>query len=86
MSCGPALIETVRVRDGRAPLWAHHLARLERSCAALAIPVPPLERPEGPDRILRILVSRGGATASERAVPTAGALRVVASPVPHPGY
>ncbi len=34
------LIETIRVREGRLPLLARHLARLERSCAALGLAAP----------------------------------------------
>jgi branched-subunit amino acid aminotransferase/4-amino-4-deoxychorismate lyase len=87
MSSGPALIETVRIRGGRAPLWPLHLARLERSCRALAIPVPRLEPPIGEgDRVVRLLVTRGGVASAERAVPGARPIRVAQSAVPHPGY
>ena len=34
------LIETVRIRDGVAPLWYLHLRRLAESCRALGIPLP----------------------------------------------
>ncbi|MHC4447872.1 MAG: aminotransferase class IV, partial [Planctomycetota bacterium] len=55
-----ALIETVRVKRGRAPLWPYHLERLERSCAALAIPFPAELAPPvgGDDRVVRFEVSQ----------------------------
>ena len=34
------LIETIRVRQGAAPLWYLHLRRLAVSCKALGIPLP----------------------------------------------
>jgi hypothetical protein len=36
----PDLIETVRIRNGVAPLWYLHLRRLAGSCKALGIPLP----------------------------------------------
>ncbi len=44
------LLETVRVRNGVAPLWPLHLERLHRSAAALGIAVGELERPAGGDQ------------------------------------
>ena len=51
----PALIETIRVRNGAAPLWYLHLRRLAVSCKALGIPLPgELPPPEGgADRVYR---------------------------------
>ena len=37
---GDGLFETVLFIDGRAPLWARHLARLADGCARLALPMP----------------------------------------------
>ncbi len=34
------LIETVRIRNGAAPLWYLHLRRLAGSCKALGVPLP----------------------------------------------
>jgi 4-amino-4-deoxychorismate lyase len=35
---GDGLFETVRIVDGRAPLWPRHMQRLEEGCARLAMP------------------------------------------------
>ena len=44
----PSLIETIRIRNGAAPLWYLHLRRLAASCKALGIPLPgELMTPEG---------------------------------------
>src|ERR1043166_8436409 len=37
---GYGLIETMRVREGRIPLWSRHLARLERSLRELDLSTP----------------------------------------------
>ncbi len=37
---GDGLFETVLYVDGRAPLWARHMARLADGCARLALPLP----------------------------------------------
>src|SRR2546428_14066055 len=56
------LIETVRIRNGAAPLWHLHVRRLATSCRALGVPIPvELITPEGgADRVHRLLVSRRG--------------------------
>ena len=84
----PTLIETVRVRQGVAPLWYLHLRRLAGSCKALGVPLPgELPTPEGgPDRVHRLLVSRKGLETVERAVPESSAVRLVVSSVRHEGY
>ena len=58
MSLIPALIETIRIRNGVAPLWYLHLRRLATSCRALGVPLPlELRRPSGgPDRVVRLEV------------------------------
>jgi hypothetical protein len=44
----PGLIETIRIRNGVAPLWYLHLRRLAVSCKALGIPLPgDLPTPKG---------------------------------------
>ena len=75
------LIETVRVRAGRAPLWSLHLARLQRSAQLLGITVPPVAAPEGgEDRVVRVLLERRGVTAAERpAGPTQPITLVIAA-------
>lgn len=85
----PALIETVRLRQGVAPLWYLHLRRLAASCQALGIPLPPtLLTPEGgADRVHRLEVSRRGLEVSERTVPRpAGAVDLIVGPDPHQPY
>jgi len=59
------LIETVRLRNGAAPLWYLHVRRLTTSCRALGVPIPTeLIPPEGgADRVQRLLVSRRGLVA-----------------------
>ena len=82
------LIETVRVRNGVAPLWALHLKRLMASCRALGVPIPiELPRPEGGnDRVHRILVSRRGPMAGERPVGSTAPVRLLVSKVIHKPY
>ena len=82
------LIETVRLRDGVAPLWYLHLRRLASSCKALGVPLPhTLLTPEGgPDRVHRLAVSRRGLEVSERPVTHLAGVRLAISPVPHEAY
>jgi branched-subunit amino acid aminotransferase/4-amino-4-deoxychorismate lyase len=84
----PTLIETVRIRDGRAPLWYLHLRRLAASCKALGVPLPgELPTPEGgADRIHRLAVSRGGLETTERAVGGTGPVRLVVARTGHRPY
>ncbi len=37
---GDGLFETIRIVDGRAPLWLRHMHRLTDGCARLALPSP----------------------------------------------
>lgn len=81
------LIETVRVRNGAAPLWTLHLARLRRSAADLGIPLPQkLAPPSGPDRVVRLEAGAAGITVSERAVGATRPVRLVTAGEVHPGY
>lgn len=88
MNRHPVLIETVRVRDGVAPLWGHHLARLFDSCRAMGVPPPAvLETPGGgADRVHRLLVSARGVERAERPVGPAGPVRLVTASVRHEPY
>src|SRR3954449_9171592 len=87
----PALIETMRIRNGVAPLWYLHLRRLAASCKALGIPLPGelLTPAGGADRVHRSQVGPRGATVSERAVGPGDPVRlvtvsgVVHRPYPH---
>ena len=65
-----SLIETVRIRNGVAPIWYLHLRRLAGSCKALGVPLPgELLTPEGgADRIHRLEVGARGVQIGERPV------------------
>jgi branched-subunit amino acid aminotransferase/4-amino-4-deoxychorismate lyase len=82
------LIETVRIRNGAAPLWGLHVRRLATSCRALGVPIPvELITPEGGhDRVHRLLVSRRGVVAGERPVGSMAPVRLVTSKVIHRPY
>jgi branched-subunit amino acid aminotransferase/4-amino-4-deoxychorismate lyase len=84
----PALIETIRIRNGAAPLWYLHLRRLAVSCKALGIPLPgELPPPEGgPDRVHRIQVGMRGIQVSERLVEVASGVKLIISRVAHHSY
>jgi branched-subunit amino acid aminotransferase/4-amino-4-deoxychorismate lyase len=82
------LIETVRMRNGAAPLWHLHVRRLATSCRALGVPIPvDLPTPEGgADRVHRLLVSRRGVVAGERPIGSLAPVRLVTSKVMHRAY
>jgi len=82
------LIETVRLRNGAAPLWYLHVRRLATSCRALGVPIPTdLITPEGgADRVHRLLVSRRGVVAGERPVGSTAPVRLITSKVIHRAY
>ena len=84
----PALIETIRLRNGVAPLWYLHLRRLAVSCKALGVPLPPdLPPPEGgPDRVYRIQVGMRGVQVSERLVDPPEPVKLIISRVAHHAY
>jgi branched-subunit amino acid aminotransferase/4-amino-4-deoxychorismate lyase len=83
-----ALIETIRIRQGVAPLWYLHLRRLAVSCKTLGIPLPgELPPPEGgPDRIHRIQVGMRGVQISERLVESTEPMKLIISRVAHHAY
>lgn len=83
-----ALIETVRVRNGAAPLWYLHLRRLVASCQTLGIPFPRvLEVPEGgDDRVHRLEVGARGTTVTTRPVGPTAPIRLITTGVPHLNY
>jgi branched-subunit amino acid aminotransferase/4-amino-4-deoxychorismate lyase len=84
----PALIETIRIRKGVAPLWYLHLRRLATSCKALGIPLPgELPPPEGgPDRVYRMQVGMRGLQVSERLVESTDPVKLIISRVAHHSY
>lgn len=83
-----ALIETIRIRNGTAPLWYLHLRRLATSCKALGIPLPgDLPTPQGgPDRMYRLEVGMRGVQLSERLVGSAEPVKLIVSRVAHHPY
>lgn len=88
-SASPArtLLETVRVRDGVAPLWPLHLERLARSARALGITYEVPARPEGgEDRVCRFEVSGSGVRYSERETGGNAPLALISALTPHRGY
>jgi branched-subunit amino acid aminotransferase/4-amino-4-deoxychorismate lyase len=84
----PVLIETIRVRNGAAPLWYLHLRRLAVSCKALGIPLPgELPPPEGgPDRVHRLEVGMRGVQVTERLVGSSDRVKLIISRVAHHAY
>ncbi len=81
------LIETVRVINGRVPLWSLHMDRLTRSCAALEVTRPNVVEPRGgPDRVIRFEIRSGSLQLLERAAEGTGPIHLVSSPAPHRGY
>jgi len=84
----PALIETMRIRNGLAPLWYLHIRRLATSCKALGIPLPgELPPPEGgTDRALRWEIGMRGVQESERLIEPVDRVRLIISRVAHHPY
>ncbi|MGH7581229.1 MAG: aminotransferase class IV, partial [Gemmatimonadales bacterium] len=84
----PSLIETVRIRNGVAPLWYLHLRRLASSCKALGVPLPgELPTPSGGgDRVRRLEVGPRGLEVSERAVGSTDPVSLVRARVVHRPY
>jgi branched-subunit amino acid aminotransferase/4-amino-4-deoxychorismate lyase len=82
------LIETIRIRNGVAPLWYLHLRRLAVSCKALGIPLPGELPPPagGSDRIHRLQVGMRGVQVSERLVDPPDRVRLIISRVAHHAY
>lgn len=83
----PALIETIRVRQGTIPLLPLHERRLRASCLALGLPVQALKLPEGgPDRVVRLEVGPAGATLSTRDVGATTPVRLQTVSAVHEAY
>src|SRR6188768_2303026 len=82
-----ALIETVRVKGGKAPLWPYHLVRLARSAKALGVTVPTLVSPSGGgDRVMRYAIKSGGFTVVEREVGSVAAVKLGVAPAGYRAY
>ena len=84
----PTLIETIRVRNGVAPLWYLHLRRLSESCRTLGVPFPlKMHVPSGgPDRVVRLEVGPGGMSVNERPLELSASVRLATVKTVHPGY
>jgi branched-subunit amino acid aminotransferase/4-amino-4-deoxychorismate lyase len=84
----PGLIETMRIRNGEAPLWYLHLRRLAVSCKALGVPLPgELDVPKGGnDRVYRLEVGMRGVQVSERLAGPTTPVKLVVSKVAHHSY
>jgi branched-subunit amino acid aminotransferase/4-amino-4-deoxychorismate lyase len=84
----PALIETMRIRSGLAPLWYLHIRRLATSCKALGIPLPgELPPPEGgSDRTVRWEIGMRGVQESERLVEPVEPVKLIISRITHHPY
>jgi branched-subunit amino acid aminotransferase/4-amino-4-deoxychorismate lyase len=84
----PSLIETVRIRNGAAPLWYLHLRRLVTSCKALGVPLPGelLTPSGGADRIHRLEVGLRGVQLSERPVGSTAPVGLVLATETHLPY
>jgi len=82
------LIETIRVRNGVAPLWYLHLRRLATSCKALGVPFPGELLPPsgGEDRVHRLEVGARGVQVSERPVGSIRPVHLVLAQVIHRPY
>jgi branched-subunit amino acid aminotransferase/4-amino-4-deoxychorismate lyase len=83
-----ALIETVRIKHGWAPLWPYHHERLERSCGVLGIPFPADLAPPvgGDDRLVRFEVSLSEVEVSERPLEGVAPVRLVTARTRHEPY
>ena len=83
-----ALIETVRVRGGAAPLWYLHLRRLVASCHTLGIPFPTaFDVPEGgADRVHRLEVGPRGMEVTSREVGSSTPVSLFTSSLVHLPY
>ncbi len=88
MTSRTTLLETIRIKEGTAPLWGLHLARLYRSCKELGVAPPmSLEVPSGGrDRVRRLAVSAQGVDVSERGVGSTEPVNLVTSTTVHPRY
>ena len=83
-----SLIETVRIRNGVAPLWYLHLRRLATSCKALGVPLPGelLTPGGGADRVHRLEVGPRGVKLSERPVGSTAPVSLALATVVHQAY
>ena len=81
------LIESIRIRAGRAPLWPHHAARLAASARALGLPDSPHELPGNlPDGALRLTYDGRRVVRERRPVGSAEPVRLIVATAVHEPY
>ncbi|HEY2805631.1 MAG TPA: aminotransferase class IV [Gemmatimonadales bacterium] len=87
------LFETIRFREGKALFLSQHIARLRRSCEALAraLPEPGLEErvrahAHGADLIVRVMLDELGERIESRPAPPVEPMRIVFSGTRHEPY
>ena len=81
------LIETVRIRAGRAPLWDHHAGRFLASARALGLADPPLDPPTWPgDGALRLTWDGHALRADPRPIGGPEPVRLIVAAAVHERY
>jgi len=87
------VFETIRVRNGQAPLLARHATRIGAACRALDLPLPgeSLERLVAPwlgagDVVVRVEAGPRGVTVTTRPVPSPAPLAVIVATTRHVPY
>ena len=87
------VFETIRVREGQAPLLDRHAIRLLAACRALGLPEPgaSLERLVAPwlgtgDCVVRLEAGPAGSSVTTRATPPLAPLAVIVAATPHASY
>lgn len=92
LSYGDGLFETIRLEQGRAPLWPRHMQRLALGCERLHMPAPDIAllwqeaqqvTSTQPSCVLRVTITRGlGQRGYALPVPTSPTRIVAAFPLP----
>ncbi|MDX2194460.1 MAG: aminotransferase class IV [Gemmatimonadales bacterium] len=88
MRTTPRLIETIRIRGGKAPLWHLHLRRMSESARDLGVPIPPeMEVPTGTgDRVRRLEIGVDGVTSGDRPVGRTDPVQLITVKTPFVPY
>ena len=88
LTYGDSLFETIRFIDDRAPLWRLHMQRLEQGCRRLGFPPPDHQQllnealaagGGSPERVVRIMLTRGDGDPGYPPPPSAVPRRIVSS-------
>ena len=91
LAYGDGLFESIRLVDGRAPLWPRHMQRLAEGCRRLGLPAPDANllwreaRQVGrdmPQAVVRITVTRGNGERGYAVPASPRPLRIVAAFAP----